>query len=64
MEVPRLGVELELQVPAYTTPTAKEDPSRILDLYHSSWKRWILNSPSEASDRTHILMDSRQSRYC
>ena len=26
MEVPRLGVELELQLPAYTTATATPDP--------------------------------------
>ena len=26
MEVPRLGVKLELQLPAYTTATAMQDP--------------------------------------
>ena len=36
MEVPRLGVELELQLPANTTATATSDPSRICDLHHSS----------------------------
>ena len=30
MEVPRLGIELELQLPAYTTATATPDPSHIL----------------------------------
>ena len=34
MEVPRLGVELELQLPAYTTATETWDPSRICDLHH------------------------------
>ena len=29
MEVPRLRVELELQLPAYTTATATQDPSRV-----------------------------------
>ena len=29
MEVPRLGVESELQLPTYTTATAMQDPSRI-----------------------------------
>ena len=29
MEVPRLGVEAELQLPAYTTATATPDPSHI-----------------------------------
>ena len=32
MEVPRLGVESELQLPAYTTATAAQDPSRVCDL--------------------------------
>ena len=41
MEVPRLGVELELQLPAYTTATP--DPSCICDLHYSSWQHWILN---------------------
>ena len=36
MEVPRLGVESELQLPAYTIATAVQDPSRIYDLHHSS----------------------------
>ena len=32
MEVPRLGVESELQLPVYTTATAALDPSRVCDL--------------------------------
>ena len=32
MEVPRLGVESELQLPAYTTATAMPDPSNVWDL--------------------------------
>ena len=35
-EVPRLGVESELQQPARTTATATWDPSLICDLYHSN----------------------------
>ena len=35
MEVPRLGVELELQPLAYTTATATRDPSHICTLCHS-----------------------------
>ena len=31
-EVPRLGVESELQLPAYTTATATWDPSHICEL--------------------------------
>ena len=36
MEVPRLGVESELQLPAYTTATAMQDPSSICNLHHTS----------------------------
>ena len=53
MEVPRLGVKSELQLPAYTTATATPDPSHICDLHHSSVQRQILNPRSEARDRTH-----------
>ena len=58
MEVPGLGVELELQVPAYPTATATPDPSCPFDLHHSLWQRQILNPLSDARDRTHILMDT------
>ena len=57
MEVPRLGVGLELQLPA--TAIATRDPSLVCDLHHSSWQsRWIANPLSEAGDRTYILMDT------
>ena len=56
MDVPRLGVKLELWLPAYTTATATQDPSHLFDLHHSSWQRWILNPLSIARDRTHNLM--------
>ena len=36
MEVPRLGVQLELQPPAYTRAIAMRDSSRVCDLHHSS----------------------------
>ena len=58
-EVPRLGVKLELRLPAYTTATVKPYPSCIWDLYHSSWQCWMLNPLSGARDRTLILMDIR-----
>ena len=57
MEVPRLEVESELQLPAYTTATAMQDPSHICNLYHSSWQHWILNPLSKARHQTRILMD-------
>ena len=55
MEVPRLGVESELQLPAYPTATAMPDPSRIYDLQLC----WVVNPLSEARDRTCILIDVR-----
>ena len=56
MEVPRLVVKSELQLPAYTTATATPDPSRVCDLHHSSQKHQILNPLSKARDRTCNLM--------
>ena len=56
MEIRRLGVKLELQMLAYTTATATQDPSHVCDLHHSSWQHWILNLLSEARDRTRKLM--------
>ena len=50
MEVPRLGVQLELQLQAYTTATAMWDLSLFCDLHHSSQQRQILNPLSEARD--------------
>ena len=52
----RLGVKLELQLPAYATATttATLDPSHVCDPWHSSQQRGILNPLSEARDRTHI----------
>ena len=58
MEIPRLGVELELQLPAYTTATAKPDLSHIYKLHHSSQQHWILSPLSKARDQTPVLMDT------
>jgi len=60
MKIPRLGVELELQLLAYTTATATWDTSY---LCCSLWQCWILNPPSEARGWTHILMDASWVRY-
>ena len=59
MEVPRLGVELELQLPAYATVTAMPDPSHVCDLHHSSQQCQILNPLSEVKDGTPNLMVPR-----
>ena len=55
IEIPRLGVESELLLLAYTTVTATADPatadpSRLCDLHHSSRQGRFLNPPSEARD--------------
>ena len=50
MEVSRLGIDSELQLPAYTTVTAVPNLSHICDLHHSLWQRQILNPLSEARD--------------
>ena len=63
MEVPKLGVGSELQLPAYATATATQDASCICDLHSSLWQHWILNPLSEARDRTHILMDSSRIHF-
>ena len=58
MEMPRLGVELELQMPAYTTAAAMPDLSLVWDLNHSSQQCRTLNPLSEARNRTCILLDT------
>ena len=57
MDVPRLGVESELQLPAYAMSTS--DPSLIGALHHSSRQHHIPDPPNEARDRTCVLMDTR-----
>ena len=51
MEDPRLGVELGLQLPAYTT--AMQDPNHVCN---SSQQHQIPNALSEAGNQTCILM--------
>ena len=55
-EVPSLGVESELQLPAYATATAMPDPCHVCDLHQSSWQYQILNLLREARDWTGNLM--------
>jgi len=56
MEVPRLGVESELQLLAYAIATATPDLSHVCNLHHSSQQRWIFNPPIETRNRTCNLM--------
>ena len=58
MEFPRLGVESELQLPAYTTATATLDPSHNCDQCHGLWQCRILKPPSKARDQICILIGS------
>ena len=48
LDVLRLGVESELQPPAYATVTATQDLSCVFDLHHSSQQSQILDP--EATD--------------
>ena len=64
MEVPRLKVELELQLPGYIIATAMPDLNHICELHHSSQQCQVLNPLREARDRTLVLMDTNQICYC
>ena len=56
MKVPRLEVELELQLLDYTTAKVMWDLSCISDLHSSLGQCQILNPPSKARDQTCTLM--------
>ena len=64
MEVPRLGVKLELQLLAYNVATAMRDMSGVCDLHHSSRQCQVLNLLSEARDWTYNLMVSSWICFC
>ena len=65
MEVPRLGIEWELWLLAYTKPTATPDLSScVCTLHHSLLQHRILNPPSKARNRTCVLIDASQSCFC
>ena len=65
MEVPRLGVELELQLLAYITAIATQDLSRICEsvTYTTAHRNTRSLTQSEARDRTHILRVTSWVRY-
>ena len=58
MDVPRLGIQSELQLPAHTTAAAMPDLSHVCDLHHSLRQHQILDTLSKARDQTHVLMDT------
>ena len=65
MEVPKLGVKSELQLLAYARAITMPDPSQVCDLHHSSLQHWILNSLSEARDRTcNLVVPSQICFHC
>ena len=64
MEVPMMGVESELQLPAYATTTAMWDPGHICEIHHSSQQCWILNPLHEARYQTQVLVDTSWVCYC
>ena len=61
IEVPRLGVQSELQLPAYATATSYL--SRVCNLHLSSQQHQILNPLSEARDRSGNLMVPSRIRF-
>ena len=62
INVPSLGAESELYLPAYATTRAMQDSSHIFNLYHRQW--WIPDPLSEASDQTHIIMVPSHICFC
>ena len=50
LEVPRLGIESELQPVAYAIVTAIQALNCLCDLHHNTQQCWILNPLSEARD--------------
>ena len=61
MEVPRLGIEFELQLLAYTTAMAAPDTRCIYNFCCSlwqCWQCWMFNPLSEARDQTCILIET------
>ena len=64
MEIPRLGVESELQQPGSATATATAGSSLICDLHHSSQQHRIPDPLSKARDGTCILIDVSRIRFC
>ena len=50
MEVPRLRVKSELQLPACATAITTPDWSHVCDPHHSQWQHQVLNPLIEARD--------------
>ena len=63
VEVPRLGVQLELHLPACATAPATQDASYVCDLHHSSRQCWILTILSRARDDPSHTCDLHHSLW-
>ena len=63
MEVPKLGVVSELQLPAYATSTAMQDTSCVCGPHLRSWQHQILNPLSKARDQTRNLKIPSRIRF-
>ena len=68
MKVSRLGVKAELQLPAYTTAIATQDPSRVCNLTIAQGNIGSFNQLSKVRNRTGrdqigILMDTSRAHY-
>ena len=63
MEVTRLGVESELQLPAHATAIATQEPNHVCDLHHGSRQHQILNPLSKARNRTCNLMEASRIHF-
>ena len=57
MEVLRVGVESELQLPAYTTAMIMGDLRSVCKLNYSSEQSQILNPLSEVRDKAYIPVE-------
>ena len=60
MEIPKLVVKSELQLPTFTTAPAMPDLSHNRDLHRSLQQHQILNPLNKVMDRTRVLMDISQ----
>ena len=58
MDIPRLGAESQLQLPAHGTATAMPNLSLVCNIHYGSWQCWILNPLREARDQTCTLLDT------
>ena len=63
MEVPKPGIEWELQLLAHLTARVMPDLILICDLHCSLWQHQILNTLSEATDWICILMETMSGSY-